>query len=58
MKALAGLLLHMRWQVIGRIVDVHKGSVDDGDRLEDVLQTLAMAPPLGLWGTKPGAAKA
>jgi hypothetical protein len=39
---LAGLLLHVRWQIIGRIVDVHESSVDDWHRLQDVLQTLTV----------------
>ena len=39
---LAGLLLHVSWQIVRRVVDVHKGSVDDRDRLEDVLQAFTV----------------
>ena len=55
-RTLARLLLHMSGQVIGRIVDVHKSPVNDGDRLEDVLQTLTMASRVSshskTWGNK------
>lgn len=34
------LLLHVRGQVIRGVVDVDKGPVDDGHRLEHVLETL------------------
>lgn len=39
---LGSLLLHVSRQVVGRIIDVDKGPVDDGNGLQDVLQALTI----------------
>ncbi len=36
-----GLLLHVGRQVIACVICVYKGSIDNGDRFKDVLQTFA-----------------
>lgn len=38
----AYLLLHMGWQIVGCVVHMDKRPIDNGDRLEDVLQTFTV----------------